>query len=766
MYQTTTPAAAPTPFATRRLLPLAAAILAAPLALAPASPTWAVQDSAAADTVSLDLTARLWDDSLQSDVEGVYTVLHTVSSRAKGREGAAGVVATVDTVLNFLHGQAQERLETYTQNMKELESEMEKGNYREALAKALAAHEAGLESGLKSGELLALRPETELPFKESILADPRVIELVSRSRQAARDAEERGEWIVAQDLFYRLNTLIDHRFQEDLMRVSYRLGLLRLYAPNRLDDLMDAHLKSIGEEPRPRYAFKEIDSWDVHLKGVTRTMVLDALHVAVSNHLSQTPYPPLLIGGLKALETLATTTDLKETFTGLGDPAAVRRFTTFLRGEIEYWQSQDRADRSRATRLIERVEQANRESVNLPAEVLYHEFGDGSIAVLDEFTDMIWPDELHVFNRQLDGSFSGVGIQIIIDKSNQLTIVTPLKNSPAHRAGILAGDQIIAVDGRSTVGITTSQAIDQITGPRGTPVTLTIRRKDVENPIDFTLVRADIPIETVKGWRLRPGNEWDFFMDREAGIGYMRLTGFMRQTVDEFDTAITAMGPHLNGLIIDLRFNPGGQLQAVIDLCNRFVSRGVLVSTEGPGRRTTRTHSASAHRTSKRLAEVPIVVLINEGSASASEIMAGCLRDHQRAIVVGTRSYGKGSVQQIANQIDGGKALLRLTREHYVLPGGDRIHRNPESTEWGVQPHLTVRMTPRQVTESIDIIREADILPDAEEAVTEEMIARRDPNRLLTENLDLQLQTAALLIRSRLASTAEGRFVDRGSKPQ
>ncbi len=744
-----------------------AATLAACLTigLLSAAPAWAMQGTAVQPTSAkggLDSAARVWDDSLQRDSEGVYTILKTIESRGDENRDPSHLVSSVDSYLKFMQEQAADRLKTFNESMEKLDGHLTDGNLREGLADALAAHEASLEPV----ELLALQPNTNLPFKDAVLADPRIIELVTRANKAAHDAEDRGEWITAQDLFYRLNTLIDRHYQDDLDRVSYRLGLLRLYAPKRLEDLMDAYLVATGEKPRPRWAHQELDTWQVHLKGVDRAMVNDVLYIAANMHLSQTGYPKLLTGGLEALDTLVTTTDLKETFAGLSDAKAVKQFTTFLHEEENYWKMQADADRSRAARVIERIEQKNNETVRLPAEVLYHEFGDGCISVLDPFTDIVWPDELQVFKRQLEGSFSGVGIQIIINEENQLTIVTPLKDSPAHRAGIQAGDDIVAVDGRSTVGITTSQAIDQITGPKGTAVTLSIKRKGVDDPIDYRLVRADIPIETVKGWKLKDGNDWDYFMDRSQGIGYIRLTGFMRQTVDDFDVAISRMGDDLQGLVIDLRYNPGGQLQAVIDLCNRFVARGVIVSTEGPGRRVNRVHRATAHRTTDRLTEIPVVVLINEGSASASEIMAGCLRDHQRAVVVGTRSYGKGSVQQISDQVDGGNALLRITREHYLLPSGDMIHREPESTQWGVEPHLTVRMTPKQIGDSLKILRDADVLPDAEDPPTEEEMAQRDPNRLLNEGLDLQLQTAMVLIRARLWPGSSSHLVNKvGEQP-
>jgi len=729
-----------------------------------AAPAVAMQDTTLqpVSDVVLDSASRLWDDSLQRDAEGVYTILQSISAQGRASRKAGELASSTEAYLKFMHAQAEGRLKTFNESMDKLAKDMAEHKFRDGLADALAAHEAALDPN----ELLALQPDARLPFQSAVLADPRLIELVSHSNAAAHEAESNGEWIVAQDLFYRLNTLIDHRYQQDLMRVSYRLGMLRLYAPKRLEDLLDAQLVAIGEKPRPRYAHQEVDSWQVHLQGVNRTMASDAVSLAATMHLSQTRYPNLLVGGLRSLQTLATTTDLKETFPGLGDPTAVRQFTTFLKGEEDYWNAQPDGDRTRTTRLLERIEQKNNETVKLPNEVLYHEFGDGCISVLDQFTDIVWPDELEVFKRQLDGSYSGVGIQIIINEENQLTIVTPLKDSPSLRAGIQAGDEIVAVDGRSTVGITTTQAIDQITGTRGTPVTLTVKRKGVEQPIDFRLVRADIPIETVKGWKLTDGNDWDYFMDRPQGIGYIRLTGFMRQTVDDFDAAVNKMGDHMNGLVIDLRYNPGGQLQAVIDLCNRFVSRGVIVSTEGPGRVVNRVHRAMPHRTIDRLAEIPVVVLINEGSASASEIMAGCLRDHQRAVVIGTRSYGKGSVQQISDKVDRGRALLRITREHYLLPNGDMIHRDSDSTTWGVAPHLTVRMTPKQIGDSLEIMRSSDILPDAEHPLSAEDLAKRDPNRLLKEDLDLQLQTAMVLIRARLSSADGAHLVNREGDPQ
>ena len=712
----------------------------------PAAPAWGQDPAAAQATASAaapDLGTELWSDALHRDVSGVFTLLDALDDSGRGDAGRSA-----SDLLEDLEVQAQQRRATYEESMAKLQADLDAGKLGDAVVAAIAAHDASLEPR----ELLALHPETGLRLKEDVLNDPLVLDAIDRALAAAKQAEAEGDWMGAQDLFYRLNELQDRRYDADLERVTKRLALLRFYAPKRLDALVNAHLVKIGEEPRPGYD-EDTPSWQKNVEPLTRDMVEDALRIAALNHLSQPGYAPLLAGGFEALETLATTTDLKEVFPGMASELARDRFLRHVRDEKAYWSTQARADRVRVRRALDRLEEVNRETVSLPPEVIYHEFGDGFITKLDPFSDLIWPYEIPMFMRQLQGTFSGVGIQIITDEANQLKVVTPLPHSPAHRAGIQADDLITAVNGKSTLGITIPQAIEQITGPEGTEVTLTIKRADEPEPLDFTLARKSIPIESVKGWRKVSDTEWDYFIrGREEGVGYIRLTGFLEQTVDDFDDAIEAMGDDLKALVIDVRFNPGGQLQAVIDLCNRFVSQGVVVATEGPNQRP-KVHKAVGLRASKRLAEVPVVVLVNEGSASASEILAGCLRDHERAVVVGTRTFGKGSVQKIHDDVDGAEALLRLTGEHYLLPDGDMIHREAQSTQWGVEPHLVVRMTPKQMGEMIEVLRDLEILPDASHPWTAEQTARRDPDRLLEEGLDTQLQAAMVLLEAHLAAS-------------
>jgi carboxyl-terminal processing protease len=235
----------------------------------------------------------------------------------------------------------------------------------------------------------------------------------------------------------------------------------------------------------------------------------------------------------------------------------------------------------------------------------------------------------------------------------------------------------------------------------------------------------------------------------------------------------------MRGLIVDLRFNPGGLLTQSVEMCNRFMQSGLIVETRDSDGRSEK-FNARMHRASD-VDEVSLVVLVNEGSASASEIVAGCLKDHERAIIVGTRTYGKGSVQKV-RRIAGGKALLRLTGEHWLTPSGAQIHRSPGSDIWGVDPHVLVRMTPEQVADTIMLRQECDILfgPDDEpvgavmtwpkrrraddddngaenddvagggDRATPDLIDR-NPDRLIHEaGYDVQLKAALLLLQSKV----------------
>jgi len=610
-----------------------------------------------------------------------------------------------------LEAQLVTRIKDYDDAIAKLEDHINKEDYRKALADALSAHEVSL---APKEFPASLSGAARLPHQDRVLRDPRIVNLMARVEAAAKAAEASGDWLTAQDYFYRLNALMNtnQRYEKDLKRTSRRVQLLSMYVPARLRDLTNAYLTKIGEKPRPARPADEQSSWQNAVAGIDRPMVIEALSAAARDHLWAKGWDPLIEGGLESIRTVLTTTDLQLVFPMMKDDEARKAMLDQVDAEEQAWKKSPEHDRFTAYTVIRHLQDKNKETVRLPDEVLLREFVEGSIAHLDKFSSMIWPDEMAMFNRQLSGSYVGVGIQISLDDAFQLKVVSPLEDSPAMRAGIRAGDVITAVDGVGTMGISLTRAVDTITGKPGTPVTLTIKRPGVEKEFDVTVRRQAIKIETIKGWRRKEASKsWDFMIDHDNKVGYIRLVQqFGPSTVSDFDRAMMELQQQgVRSLILDLRFNPGGLLNQAVELCNRFIDEGLIVETVDPDGRSDR-FTARRHRASALLT-MPVIVLINEGSASASEIVSGCLKDHHRALLIGTRTYGKGSVQKI-RRIAGDRARLRLTSEHYLLPSGKSIHRRPGATEWGVDPDLLVRMTPKEVADTILLREECDIIFD------------------------------------------------------
>jgi carboxyl-terminal processing protease len=311
--------------------------------------------------------------------------------------------------------------------------------------------------------------------------------------------------------------------------------------------------------------------------------------------------------------------------------------------------------------------------------VIYREFGDGAVGELatrfeDEFTQIIWPDQLRRFEQTIKGNFVGVGIMIRHDDKRDIQVINPLEGSPASRFGVKSDDRILAVDGKSTVGWTLNKAVDAITGPAGENVRLTVRREGIPEPIELTLVREEIKIRSVNGWWKKALDQkgqpvWDWFVAPESGIGYVRLSGFQEDSFRDFLDAVREMRREreLNGLVLDLRHNPGGLLSSAEQFSNAFIERGMIVSCKDRNGRVRYQKNAEPGRA--LLKDLPLVVLVNQGSASASEIVSGALKAHDRAVVLGERSFGKGSVQTVHDVSDrAASAAVKLTTQYYYLP--------------------------------------------------------------------------------------------------
>ena len=313
----------------------------------------------------------------------------------------------------------------------------------------------------------------------------------------------------------------------------------------------------------------------------------------------------------------------------------------------------------------------------------------GMMAELDPYSNYFTKDELASFDRQVHGQFSGIGAEIAQDAATgNYIIVSPLEDSPALKAGIFAGDRILRINGENIDGQSQKDVLTKVGGDPGTTIKLTVIHEGEKTPTDITITRAVIQVHSVRGVSLDSAGNWSFLIDPDRRIAYVRITNFMESTADELDKALLPLindhqNGSLKGIILDLRFNPGGLLQAGIDVSKRFLDSGVIVSAGKPDS-AKRDMIAEATR-EKTYPHIPLVVLINEYSASASEIVSGALKDHHRAVLIGARTFGKGSVQSLIN-LDNGNAALKLTTQYYYLPSGKNIMRKKDSKEWGVDP--------------------------------------------------------------------------------
>ncbi|MBN1573651.1 MAG: S41 family peptidase [Deltaproteobacteria bacterium] len=296
----------------------------------------------------------------------------------------------------------------------------------------------------------------------------------------------------------------------------------------------------------------------------------------------------------------------------------------------------------------------------------------GMVTALDEHSSYITSDKFNNFLDDTKGSFGGLGIIIsIVDET--LTVISPIEDTPAWRAGLKSGDKIITIDGVSTKGIDILEAQKKLKGKKGTKVTIAIIRKGFTKPKNITITREIIKLKSVK------------HEVYDNNVVYIRITHFIETTTEDFkkalDDAESKTNGNLKGIILDLRDDPGGLLSKSVEICDMFVDDGTIVYTEGrvAGSRMI----FKAHRLGT-LPEIPMVILINGGSASASEIVAGSLKDHGRAILIGTKSFGKGSVQTIIPMSDG--SGIKLTTAKYYTPSGVSIHGE------GIEPNIVVEV--------------------------------------------------------------------------
>ncbi|MEQ8786379.1 MAG: S41 family peptidase [Pirellulaceae bacterium] len=362
----------------------------------------------------------------------------------------------------------------------------------------------------------------------------------------------------------------------------------------------------------------------------------------------------------------------------------------------------------------------------------------GMIEELDQYSNYIPPEEIDRFRTGVESEFGGIGIQVSIE-DGWLTVISPIYGSPAYEAGVIAGDQIVEIEGENSKGITLDEAVKKLKGKVGTKVKVTVRHPGDEKTEEMALERQIVRVETVLGDLRNDDDSWDYLYDDDNKIAYIRVTAFSRHTTDELKAALDKLAKSgMQGLVLDLRFNPGGLLTSAIEICDLFVSEGKIVSTEG---RNAPERVWNAHGKGT-FAGFPIAVLVNRYSASASEIVSACLQDHQRGVVIGERTWGKGSVQNII-ELEEGKSALKLTTAGYLRPSGKNIHKfegASDDDDWGVRPNdgYLLRLEDKELTDLVRGRRDRDV------------IKKRGPDEKAPEVVDRQLVKALDYLREQI----------------
>lgn len=342
---------------------------------------------------------------------------------------------------------------------------------------------------------------------------------------------------------------------------------------------------------------------------------------------------------------------------------------------------------------------------------------DGMLHDLDRYSDYIPPNELENFQTDIESAYGGIGIRVVIEADEDyITVVTPILGSPSYESGVVAGTWIVKIDGQDAKDLTVEDAIEKIKGEIGSVVKIVFRDKKTGEEIERDVKRAIVQVKTVLGDQRKSNDQWDYFLTttpelEKAKIGYVRINNFGRQTIAELRQTIDDLLMNgMRGLIMDLRFNPGGLLSAAVGVADLFVEKGLIVRTEGRNARPRRWNAKSEGTFGK----FPMAILVNSRSASASEIVAACLKDSGRATVIGQRSFGKGSVQNLV-ELEDGQSLMKLTTAAYFRPNGQNINRQPNHTDsdtWGVKPNAgyEIVLDPKQTEAYMEYRRRRDII--------------------------------------------------------
>ena len=630
---------------------------------------------------------------------------------------------------------------------------------RHAAGKKLRALEAGLFDALTDVEAMI----AEKPWRAALgqarlakeLADDKekmakeqwyrdlIADMEARGKQAVKDAN----WQDALNVYVVLEDLEDNNesYKELAKTVERHVRVLGLYG--RKPGEARSPTRPSTEPGASRPVVEEEPTWQKLVEGVDARMVEAAISQLAQSYVTTVDYRKVTHGALNSIKVLAETPQAVYAFKGLADEKKKADFLAAIDKELQNAERKDRLDNVDLHLALNAVLEASERTVGIPTEVLAVEFTDGFLDELDKFSSMVWPHDVADFEKTTMGHFFGVGIQIAKEPGEPLKVVEPLLGTPAYKAGIKAGDLVLAVDGRRTEDMPIDKLVQMIMGPKGSKVLLQIKRPGLVEPLEIPVVRDQINTPTVKGWQRTPDGDWTYLIDTKSRIAYIRLTQFTEQTVPDTAEVLKALRQlGIRSLILDLRFNPGGLLRSATTIADEFLRTGRIVSTSG----RQFPEAVSNATPAGEFQDGDLLVLVNQYSASAAEILSGAIKDWRRGLIIGQRTYGKGSVQNVI-PVRQGLARLKLTTQYYYLPSGRLLHRRNGDKTWGVDPDVDVFMTPKQTKQWLEIRRKTDLLQNVQPDLLKTDLAEQ-------LEADVQLNTAVLL--AKLMKLQEGKGLE------
>ncbi len=563
---------------------------------------------------------------------------------------------------------AQRRQEDYEKYAEWVQEDIDQGKWLRAILTCTLAFETSADG-------------------DAFRSEPWVQKAVKHALEAARAYEQEHEWVRAGRIYAHIERMFPNE-------AEYR------QASERVQDHLTLKL-----------SYTDGADWETAVSNITPLMAIQAFKRVETHYLGAYSAKECILSALQRMLYLAQEPSLVEVFTSLGNTGDVDEFKARIRSLK--LRTRERQDNDMADMILafDQVLRINKELDLFEQEVLIREFVQGALRPLDQFSDMLWPAETEEFNKHTQGRFTGVGISIRKPRGEPILVISPLEDTPAYNAGIRPGDMITQIDGSPAAPLTITSAVRMITGPAGTEVTLTVKRPGLPQEFDVTLKRAEITIHTIKGYQRAANGRWDYMIDPDSQIAYIRVTNFSEETPTELAATLKQLKDEqrVRGLLLDLRGNPGGLLKAAVDVASLFLTGDKpVVSTRDRDGEDFEIYTAPV--ADDTFPSLPLVILIDGFSASASEIVSGALQDHGRALVVGERTFGKGSVQQVLDVTPSRSAFLKLTTARYYLPNGRSLHRDQHSETWGVDPDIKVKLVPKEYERVLSMRVRRDIL--------------------------------------------------------